>query len=51
MDAFSLTPEVAQSFEKLKEAMCETPVLTTLDFTKSFVVECDALGNGIGVLI
>ena len=30
--------------------MCKAPVLTTLDFTKTFVVECDALGNAIGIV-
>jgi hypothetical protein len=47
-DAFSWTPEANKSFEQLKEVMCKAPVLTTLDFTKTFIVECDALGNGIG---
>ena len=27
--------------------MCKALVLTTLDFTKTFIVECDASGNGI----
>ena len=47
-DAFSWTPEVAKAFEHLKEAMCQAIVLAKLDFTKTFIVECDASGNGIG---
>jgi hypothetical protein len=27
------------------------PTLTTLDFTKTFILECDASGNGIGVFL
>jgi hypothetical protein len=50
-DAFSWTPEETKAFEQLKEVMCKAPVLTTPDFTKTFIVECDALGNGIGVVL
>ena len=50
-DAFSWTPEATQDFEQLKEAMCKDPILTTLDFTKTFIVECDASRNGIGVVL
>jgi hypothetical protein len=49
-DAFSWTPEATQDFEQLKEVMCKSLVLTTLDFTKTFILECDASGNGIGVV-
>ena len=31
--------------------MCKSPFLTTPYFTKTFIVECDALGNGIGVVL
>ena len=50
-DAFSWTPEETQAFEQLKEAMCKALALTTPDFTKTIVVECDASGNGIGVVL
>jgi len=50
-DAFSWTPKGAKAFEHLKEAMCQAPVLATPDFTKTFIVECDASGNGISVVL
>jgi hypothetical protein len=50
-DAFSWTPKETKTFEQLKEMMCKAPVLTTLDFTKTFIVECDSSGNGIGVVL
>jgi hypothetical protein len=50
-DAFSWTLEATQDFEQLKEVMCKALVLTTLDFTKTFIVECDASRNGIGVVL
>ena len=50
-DAFSWNPKENKAFEHLKEAMCLAPVLATSDFTKTFIVECDALGNGIGAIL
>ena len=50
-DAFSWTPEATKAFEHLKEELCQAPVLFTPEFTKPFIMECDALGNGIGAML
>ena len=50
-NAFSWTPVVGQSFQALKEAVCITPILALPDFTKTFVLECDASRQVIGVVL
>jgi hypothetical protein len=50
-NSFTWTPVVAQDFQTLKMAMCMTLVLALRDFTKTFVLECDASGKGIGVVL
>jgi hypothetical protein len=50
-NAFSWTSTADQSFQVLKEAMCMTPALALPDFTKTFVLECDASGKSIGVVL
>eukprot|EP00253_Pinus_taeda_P020057 PITA_20057 len=51
IDEFSWTPEATKAFEHVKEEMCQAPVLATTDFTKTFIVECDASGNGTGTIL
>ena len=49
--AFSWPLEETQAFQQLKEAMCKAPILATPNFIKTFIMECDASGNGIGVVL
>jgi len=46
---FTWTPVATQAFQTLKMAMCTTLALP--DFTKTFALECDALGKGISVVL
>jgi hypothetical protein len=50
-DAFSWNLEATKDFEQLKEVMCKDPVLTTPEFTKTFIMECVASGNCIRVVL
>jgi hypothetical protein len=50
-NSFTWTPVAAQTFQTLKMAMCTTPILALPDFTNTFVLECDASGKGIGVVL
>jgi hypothetical protein len=50
-NSFSWTLVIDQSFQYLKEDMCTTLVLAFPNFTKTFVLECDASGKGIGAIL
>jgi hypothetical protein len=50
-NSFTWTLATAQAFQTLKTTMCTTPVLALPDFTKTFVLECDASGKGISVVL
>ena len=49
--AFSWSEEVEKDFQKMKEIMRNCPILSLLDFSKPFVLECDAFGVGIGAFL
>jgi hypothetical protein len=50
-NSFPWTPAATQAFQTLKTTMCTTPVLALPDFTKTFVLECDASGKGINTVL
>ena len=44
------TTKADKAFSHLKEALTTVPVLQLLDFSKPFIVECDASTEGIGAI-
>jgi hypothetical protein len=49
--AFIWTEKSQEAFDHMKEVMDTCPMLALLDFTLSFVLECDASGEGISAVL
>lgn len=45
---FVWTPEAQKAFELVKEKLTTAPLLVTPDFTRPFIISCDACKTGIG---
>lgn len=50
-DVFRWTAAADQAFKALKAALMAAPLLHLPDFTKRFVVDCDALGARFGAVL
>lgn len=50
-NAFLWTKEAKVTFQQLKDAATQAPVLALPNFNQPFVIECDASGLGIGVVL
>ena len=43
--------QAEEAFQELKAVMCQPPVLALPDFSKPFIIECDAFGVGLGAVL
>jgi hypothetical protein len=50
-EAFRWSEVAEEAFLQLKQALISTPLLQMLDFSKQFVVDCDASGTGFGAVL
>ena len=50
-DSFNWNVTAESAFQQLKKAMTGIPILALPDFAKQFVIEADAFGHGLGVVL
>ena len=49
--SFHWSDKALEAFTRLKEAMTQPPVLALPNFSRPFVIECDASGRGLGAIL
>ena len=50
-DSFLWSDKALEAFKRLKEAVTYPPMLALPDFSKPFIIECDASRRGLGVVL
>ena len=50
-DSFLWSDKALEAFTRLKEAVTHPPVLALPNFSKPFIIECDAPGRGLGAIL
>lgn len=50
-NSFGWTPAAQEAFEALNLAVTQAPILALPNFSQPFLIECDASGVGIGVVL
>ena len=50
-DSFHWNDKALEAFTKLKESVTQPPMLALPDFSRPFIIECDASGKGLGAVL